>query len=86
MTDIAAIAKGLTKAQAKVLRLHAPSYGGRDTGWPGSATRDDHSFAKAGRPMMDAGLIAWTNDPRSSRTVITPRGKLARQHLQEQGQ
>lgn len=83
MTVIAAIAARLTKAQRVALRLHSPFYGCRTLGWPGSPTRHEHSFGKSGRPMMDAGLIAWPRNPRNSQTVLTPLGLSVRQHLQE---
>lgn len=82
--DAEKIAKGLTKAQREALMRHQRTYGSTDRGWPQSA-HDPSSFNHAGRQLMNMGLIAWTSDPMSSKTVITTAGLAVRDVIAREG-
>ncbi len=80
--SIPAIIEGLSDAQRRALVNHIPRfyYGEEDGGWALPA-RDPDSFAQAGRPLMDRGLIAWHPNPRDSRTILTRLGVSVRAAL-----
>lgn len=75
--QIAEIAKSLSVEQALSLTNHQPGqlFGMPDRGW------GDASFSRYGRNMMDKGLIRWAQNPRDSRTILTPLGEEVRQYL-----
>lgn len=68
-----AVGASLTAAQRRALARHKPTYGSAQSGWPQSA-HDPESYNHAGRALMEAKLIAWTTDPKSSATCLTPLG------------
>lgn len=67
--SVAEIMEGLTKAQREMLCAHRPSLGTKDYGWPFPA-KDERSFQRSGRGLMDLGLIEWDQDRRVNPVLL----------------
>lgn len=77
------IAAGLSKAQRTAILRHGFCnwYGDANTGWPVPG-RDETSFCRCGRKLMDDGLIQWASGPLDSRTRLTKLGLAVRKILE----
>jgi DNA-binding MarR family transcriptional regulator len=79
------LAGTLSAGQLAALMRHYPGqyYGSSSGGW-GDSARDPASFCRAGRDLMDMGLIEWHPNPKDSRTRLTQHGLAVRAALQKE--
>ena len=77
------IAASLSKAQQAAILRHklGKLYGSPYTGWL-VPPRDETSFCRSGRHLMDNGLIKWAPGHLDSRTQLTSFGLAVRKILE----